>query len=52
MRQLVIPGLPCFSAIGCNRRRACDFKATIASATAFLYAASVSLLARRIARCE
>jgi transposase len=33
-----------------NRRLAKDFEGTIASATAFLYAASVMLLARRIAR--
>lgn len=34
-----------------NRRLAKDFEATIASATAFLYAASVMLLMRRLARC-
>ena len=33
-----------------NRRRAKDFEATIASARAFLYAASVMLLVRRLAR--
>ncbi len=33
-----------------NRRLAKDFEATIASARAFLYAASVMLLVRRIAR--
>lgn len=39
-----------FAWIGRNRRLAKDFEATIASATAFLYAASVMLLVRRIAR--
>lgn len=34
-----------------NRRLAKDFEATIASATAFLYAASVMLLTQRLARC-
>jgi putative transposase len=33
-----------------NRRLAKDFEATLASATAFLYAAAVMLLLRRIAR--
>ena len=33
-----------------NRRLAKDFEATVASATAFLYAASVMLLIRRLAR--
>jgi hypothetical protein len=33
-----------------NRRLAKDFEATVASATAFLYAASVLLLTRRLAR--
>jgi hypothetical protein len=33
------------------RRLAKDFEATLASATAFLYAASVMLLTRRLARC-
>lgn len=42
----------CFAWLGRNRRLARDFEATIASATAFLYAASVSLLTRRIARYE
>jgi putative transposase len=41
----------CFAWLGRNRRLAKDFEATIASATAFLYAASVMLLTRRIARC-
>ena len=41
----------CFAWLGRNRRLAKDFEATIASATAFLYAASVMLLSRRIARC-
>jgi putative transposase len=36
--------------IGRNRRLAKDFEATIASARAFLYAASVMLLVRRLAR--
>ena len=39
-----------FAWIGRNRRLARDFEATIASAEAFLYAASVMLLLRRIAR--
>ncbi|CAH2603820.1 protein of unknown function [Rhodovastum atsumiense] len=40
----------CFAWVGRNRRLARDFEATIASATAFLYAASVMLLTRRLAR--
>jgi putative transposase len=36
--------------IGRNRRLAKDFEATIASANAFLYAASVIILLRRVAR--
>ena len=40
----------CFAWLGRNRRFAKDFEATIASATAFLYAASVQLLTRRLAR--
>ena len=40
----------CFAWLGRNRRLARDFEATIASATAFLYAASAMLLTRRIAR--
>jgi transposase len=39
-----------FAWIGRNRRLAKDFEATIESARAFLYAASVMLLVRRIAR--
>ncbi len=39
-----------FAWINRNRRLAKDFEASIASAKAFLYAASVSLLIRRIAR--
>jgi transposase len=39
-----------FAWINRNRRLAKDFEATTASATAFLYAASVMLLARRLAR--
>ena len=39
-----------FAWIGRNRRLAKDFEATIASALAFLYPASVLLLVRRIAR--
>ena len=39
-----------FAWINRNRRLAKDFEATIASATAFLYAACVMLLARRLAR--
>lgn len=39
-----------FAWIGRNRRLAKDFEATIASAQAFLYAASVMLLTRRLAR--
>ena len=41
----------CFAWLGRNRRLAKEFEATIASATAFLYAASVMLLVRRLARC-
>jgi transposase len=41
----------CFAWLGRNRRLAKDFEATIASAVAFLYAASVMLLTRRLARC-
>ena len=40
-----------FAWINRNRRLAKDFEATIASATAFLYAACVMLLIRRLARC-
>jgi transposase len=39
-----------FAWIGRNRRLAKDFEATIASARAFLYAASVMLLVRRLGR--
>jgi putative transposase len=39
-----------FAWINRNRRLAKDFEGTIASATAFLYAASVMLLIRRLAR--
>jgi transposase len=39
-----------FAWINRNRRLAKDFEATIASAEAFLYAASVMLLTRRLAR--
>ena len=39
-----------FAWIGRNRRLAKDFEATLASAKAFLYAASVMLLTRRLAR--
>ena len=39
-----------FAWINRNRRLAKDFEATITSATAFLYAACVMLLARRLAR--
>jgi putative transposase len=42
----------CFAWLGRNRRLAKDFEATIASATAFLYAASAMLLIRRSARYE
>ncbi len=41
-----------FAWIGRNRRLAKDFETTLASARAFLYAASVMLLARRIARAS
>lgn len=41
-----------FAWIGRNRRLAKDFEATIASARAFLYAASVMLLIRRLARAQ
>ena len=40
-----------FAWTGRNRRLARDFEATIASAEAFLYAASVMLLVRRLGRC-
>ena len=40
-----------FAWINRNRRLAKDFEGTVASATAFLYAASVMLLTRRLARC-
>lgn len=40
----------CFAWLGRNRRLAKDFEASIASATAFLYAASAMLLIRRMAR--
>jgi transposase len=40
-----------FAWIGRNRRLAKDFEATVASAEAFLYAASAMLLLRRLARC-
>ena len=39
-----------FAWINRNRRLAKDFEATVESATAFLYAASVMLLARRLGR--
>jgi transposase len=39
-----------FARVNRNRRLAKDFEATITSATAFLYAACVMLLARRLAR--
>ena len=39
-----------FAWLGRNRRLARDFEATLASATAFLYAASVMLLTRRLGR--
>ncbi len=39
-----------FAWLGRSRRLARDFEATIASATAFLYAASVVLLTRRLER--
>jgi transposase len=41
-----------FAWIGRNRRLAKDFEATIDSARAFLYAASVILLVRRLARAS
>jgi transposase len=40
----------CFAWLGRNRRLAKDFEASIASATAFLYAASAMLLLRRMGR--
>ena len=40
-----------FGWINRNRRLAKDFEATITSATAFLYAASVMLLTKHLARC-
>jgi transposase len=39
-----------FAWVNRNRRLAKDFEATIASAETFLYAASVMLLARRLAQ--
>jgi transposase len=48
-RRWVIERL--FAWLGRNRRLAKDFEATVASATAFLYVASVMLLTRRLARC-
>jgi hypothetical protein len=39
-----------FAWLGRNRRLATDVEAAIASAVAFLYAASVMLLSRRLAR--
>ena len=39
-----------FAWIGRNRRLAKDFEASVASTEAFLYAASVMLLTRRLAR--
>jgi transposase len=41
----------CFAWLGRNRCLAKDFEATIASATAFPYAASAMLFIRRLARC-
>ena len=41
-----------FAWIGRNRKLAKDFEATIDSARAFLYAASIMLLVRRIARAS
>lgn len=41
-----------FAWIGRNRRLAKDFEATIASARAFLYAASIMLLVRRLAKAS
>jgi transposase len=41
-----------FAWIGRNRRLAKDFEATISTARAFLYAASVMLLVRRIANAS
>jgi len=40
-----------FAGIGRNRRLTKDFEATVASAEAFLYAASAMVLLRRLARC-
>jgi putative transposase len=39
-----------FAGLGRNRRLAKDFEGIVASATAFLYAASAMLLTRRLAR--
>ena len=41
-----------FAWLGRNRRLAKDFEGTVASATAFLYAAATMLLIRRLARLE
>jgi len=48
-RRWVIERL--FAWLGRNRRLAKDFEATVASARAFLYAASTMVLTRRLARC-
>jgi transposase len=48
-RRWVIERL--FGWLGRNRRLARDVEATLASATAFVYAASVMLLVRRLGRC-
>lgn len=40
-----------FAWIGRNRRLPKDFEASVASAEAFLYAASIMLLLRRLGRC-
>jgi hypothetical protein len=50
--SLVVSAARFFAWIGRNRRLAKDFEATIDSARAFLYAASVMLLVRRIARAS
>jgi transposase len=46
---LFCDGTPTFAWLNRNRRLAKDFEATIASATTWLYVASVKLMSRRLA---
>jgi len=48
--EIVLRRVRFFAWINRNRRLAKDFEATVASARGFLYAASVMLLVRRIAK--